>query len=130
MVKKEYDRLQKARFDKKLQEFQMTRGVVINSKNFSSVEEIAKEDDYAPIVFHLEKNHFKDTFQTTPFKEDRLRLGSPRQEKEKVAGELPILSFEFNVSRVRVEKIELFADDDPYLFAEEFSSKFSKLILI
>jgi len=125
LVKKEYDRLQKARFDRKLQDYKLQRGVVINTKNFNSVEEIAKEEDFVPICFHIEKHHFKDTFQTTQFREERQKIGSPRIEKER-SEKIPILQFEFAVSRTKVEKIEIFADDDPYLFAEEFSYKFSK----
>jgi hypothetical protein len=92
-----------------------------------------KEEDYQPIVFHIEKNRFKDTFDTTLFKKERPKPNVHHaKEKERIAvhlrsGKSPILNFDFNVSRTKVEKIEIYADDDPYLFAEEFASKFSKL---
>jgi hypothetical protein len=94
-----------------------------------------KEEDYQPIVFHIEKNSFKDTFDTTLFKKERPKPNVHHmKEKEKIAlhqrsGKSPILNFDFNVSRTKVEKIEIYADDDPYLFAEEFASKFSKFFL-
>lgn len=127
IVQKELERFQKARFDRKLLEYQLSRGVNAKVKNFNSVEEIIKEEDFQPIVFHLEKSQYKDTFDTTPFKKERPKPQTPRNENNySNSGKMPVLSFEFNITRAKVEKIEIYADDDPYLFAEEFSSKFSK----
>lgn len=103
---------------------------VFKMKNFTNVEEIAKEDDYPPIVFHLEKNVYKDTFQTSNFSEKDTTMLSPTRKKndeEKKKKEIhPILSLEVNITRTKKEKLEIFTEDDPYLVAEEFSNKFSK----
>ena len=131
-VKKVCERNEQARFDRKLKEYQLSRGVLKN-KSFNNVEEIIKEDEYQPIVFHLEKNVFKDTFDTAMFKKEKDTMLSPTRKKndeEKRKKEIhAILSLEVNFTRTKKEKLEIFAEDDPYLVAEEFSKKYSKSLL-
>lgn len=130
LIRKECERLQKARFDRKLKEYQISRGIY-KPKAFNSVDEIMKEDDYQPIVFYLEKSVFKDTFDTAHFKEKNQILSPTRKknDEEKKKKEIkPVLSLEVNITRTKKEKLEIFAEDDPYLVAEEFSKKFSKFI--
>ena len=131
LVKKEFQRLQEARFKRKLLEYQIEKGLShANTKKITSLEEIQKEEELAPIVFHLEKNHFKDTFDNSLFKGKKSPPKKTEKEKKVVnQDKIPIVSFDFNVSRTKVEKIEIFADDDPYLFAQEFSTKYSKFFM-
>lgn len=121
--------MQKARFDRKLKEYQLSRGVY-KVKSFNNVEEIMKEEDFTPIVFYLEKNAYKDTFENSRFNKEREKIVSPTRKKndeEKLKQEvLPILSLEVNITRTKKEKLEIFTEDDPYLVAEDFSNKFSK----
>lgn len=126
-VKKEYDRIQDARLKRKLKELQKEKGTYyVKTKNIKTAEDIQKEENVPQIVFHLERSRAKETFDTSLFNDKK----KEKPKKKADPNKKPIVSFDFNVSRTKVEKIEIFADDDTYLFAQNFAKKFSKFLLI
>jgi hypothetical protein len=85
--------------------------------------------------FEIEKKTFKDTIEIQNKTERRTKSSMTRADflktiKAKTTGQNrePLLNIEVNIDDTnRVEKLEIYSNDDPMLVADQFCSKYGKI---
>jgi hypothetical protein len=130
-VKKETDRLERARIEKKLADLIKKKGV-LNLRNFNDIESIVKEDrNLRPFDCSIEVKSNKDTFNIFR-QEKRLTATSTSPVKKKYVQKsespIPMLSINIDMGD-RIEKINIYPQDDPMVIAEYFCTTHSNYIL-
>jgi hypothetical protein len=131
-IRKEVEKLEKARIDRKLREYKKQRGVNV-IRNFNSVE--LKNEELPHWRFEIEKKTYRDPIETAvserggsskygavsrrDFNKTIKLKNTSKKTKE------PLFNVEVNIDdNYRTEKLEIFADDDPAKLSESFSRKY------
>jgi len=130
LVKKEVDRFERARVEKKIQELQKKKG--INNIKQYNIDELIKEEELPCWNFAMERKNHRETIETTNRNEKKAQSNSTRQEFKKTVRETKmemkrevLLNIEVNIDdSERVEKLEIFPNDNPLVVVEEFCKKF------
>jgi hypothetical protein len=92
------------------------------------------DDEYPQMNFQIEKKTFKDTFGKTERRSKSIMNGSSDLFKTTMKSKVidskePFLNIEVNIDdRNRVEKLEIFSNDDPNTVAELFCQKYGMII--
>lgn len=140
-VKQNMERLERARIERKIMEYQKKKGIT-DLKNFGNLEELLKEHELPGWQFGMEKKTYKDSIEISTMKAKKSEnpnitrdgkiefiLGFSHTMRKKTGSsqkEEPLLNIEVNIdNKNRVERLQVFPNDDPNQVAEDFCSKFS-----
>jgi len=136
-VEKEVKRFEKARIERKIIEIQKKKGIN-NLKTVKNLEELLVDEDYPSMTFEIEKRTFKDNIDSMNRSERRNNSSEKKSDfmKTVVGGKSvikqttrePILNIEVNIDdNNRIEKLEIYPNDDAMNVADEFCSKYGTL---
>ncbi len=135
-MEKEVKRFEKARIERKIIEIQKKKGIN-NLKTVKNLEELLVDEDYPSMTFEIEKRTFKDNIDSMNRSERRNNSSGKKSDfmKTVVGGKSvikqttrePILNIEVNIDdNNRIEKLEIYPNDDAMNVADEFCSKYGK----
>jgi hypothetical protein len=133
-VEKEVKRFEKARIERKIVEIQKKKGIN-NLKTVKNLEELLVDEDYPSMTFEIEKRTYKDNIDVMNRSERITQSNATKNEfmKTVVGGKSvikqttrePLLNIEVNIDdNNRIEKLEIYPNDDPMHVADEFCSKY------
>ena len=136
-MEKEVKRFEKARIERKIIEIQKKKGIN-NLKTVKNLEELLVDEDYPSMTFEIEKRTFKDNIDSMNRSERRNNSSGKKSDfmKTVVGGKSvikqttrePILNIEVNIDdNNRIEKLEIYPNDDAMNVADEFCSKYGTL---
>ncbi len=139
-IKKEIEKLEKARIDKKLVEYKKQRGINV-IKNFNSAD--LKNEELPKWRFEIEKKTLKDPIELAVHERGNSSGKNKtisRRDFDKTIKlntnlrtiREPLFNVEINIDdNYRTKKLEIYPDDDPAKLAESFSKKYgSEFIMI
>ena len=139
-IDKEVKRIEKARIERKINELQKKKGIN-NLKELKNLDALLIDEELPSWNFSIERRFFNDTIEMetqmkTEFKnnmtftkEDFNR--TVRHNKTNRLSREPLLKIEVNLDENnRVQKLEIYSNDDPSRVAENFAKKYGKNIFI
>jgi hypothetical protein len=130
-IEKEYNRFEKARVEKKLTEIQKKKGVT-NLKILKNLDALLLDDALPNMNFQIEKRFNKETIENQNKSEKRKKSAMNTSDFFKTTNTKarePLLNIEVNIDdHNRVEKLEIYSEDDPILVADKFCHKYGKIL--
>ena len=128
LIEKEVKRIEKARLEKKIIESQKKKGIY-NLKGLKNYDSLLDEEELPNFNHSLEKRFFKDTIESMN-KSQSIKTESKSDffktfRNTRTSLREPLLKIEVNIDdKNGVEKLEIFAEDDPLIVAKDFCEKY------
>jgi len=137
MVQKEVERFERARIEKKIAEIQKNKGIM-SLKQFKNLDVLLKDEELVSMKFGLEKKTYKDSIDIHSKQEKKSPSHNVNMSRDNFnktvkfnktngtnSNQEPLLSIEVNIDDSnRLEKLEIYPNDDPLLAAETFCRKY------
>ncbi len=132
LVEREVKRIEKARLERKIVEVQKKKGIY-NLKGLKNIDALLDDEELPTWNHALERKFHKDTLEnfnvTQSSKSDTRSDFLKTFRHTKTSLREPLLNIEVNIDdKNGVEKLEIYADDDPMLVAKDFCEKYGMCI--
>jgi hypothetical protein len=133
LVEREVKRIEKARLERKILEAQKKKGIY-NLKALKNVDTLLDDEELPSFNHSIERKFHKDTIDS--FNRSQIMKTETKSDFFKTFrntrtsfGE-PLLNIEVNIDdKNTVEKLEIFANDDPVMVAKNFCEKYGNSFL-